>query len=75
MDEVPQYSPPLGGRGCLCQMHLLGRSGQQVLEGYLGHKKQAPLLGPPCDPRYTPTVGSQEGGVYYWRGTPAALPG
>ena len=29
------------------------------LQGYLAHKKQPHPLGPPYDPRYSPTVGSQ----------------
>ena len=28
------------------------------MQGYLAHKKQPPPLGPPYDPRYSPTVGS-----------------
>ena len=36
-----------------------------TLQGYLAHKKQPPPLGPPHDPRYSPTVGSWVGGVSY----------
>ena len=32
------------------------------LQGYLAHKKQLPTLGPPYDPRHSPTVGSYGGG-------------
>ena len=31
------------------------------LQGYLAHKKDPPSLGPPQDPRFSPTVGSYEG--------------
>ena len=44
-------------------------SGLRV-QGYLAHKKQPPLLGPPWDPRYSPTVGSWWIAVSYERGTP-----
>ena len=40
------------------------------LQGYLAHEKTLTPLGPPYDPRYSPTVGSWEGGVFDWRGTP-----
>jgi hypothetical protein len=40
------------------------------IQGYPAHKKQPPPLGPPYDPRYSPTGGSWEGGVSYDRGTP-----
>ena len=46
--------------------------GQRRLQGYLAHKEQPPPLGPPSDPRYSPTLSSQEGGVSYERGTPVA---
>ena len=36
-------------------------------------EKQPPPLGPPYDPRYSPIVGSQEGGVSYERGAPVGL--
>ena len=39
------------------------------VQGYLAHKKYAPLL----SPRDSPTVGSQEGAVSYERGTPVGL--
>ena len=42
-----------------------------AVQGYLAHKKQPPLLGPLYDPRYSPTVGSQEEGVSYERGISA----
>jgi len=32
--------------------------GSYHLQGCLAHKKQPPPLGPPKDPRYSPTVGS-----------------
>ena len=41
-------------------------------QGYLAHKKPPPSLGPLTDPRYSPTVGSWEGGVSYERSTPVA---
>ena len=34
------------------------------LQGYLAHKKQPHLLGPPYDSRYSPTVESYEGGCF-----------
>ena len=40
------------------------------LQGYLAQKKQPRLLGPPDDPRYSPTVGSWQGGVSCEQGTP-----
>ena len=40
------------------------------VHGCLAHKKQPLPLGPPYDPRYSPTVGFQEGCVSYARGTP-----
>ena len=39
-------------------------------QGYLAHEKVPSPLGPPLDPRYSPTAGSQEGGVSYARSTP-----
>ena len=39
------------------------------IQGYLAHKKQRPSLGPPYDLRYSPTVGSWEGGVSCDSGT------
>ena len=44
--------------------------GSCPLQRYLAHKKEPPSLGPPYDPRYSPTVGSWEGGVSYGRGAP-----
>ena len=35
------------------------------LQGNLAHARQPPPLGPPYDPRYSPTVGSREGSVSY----------
>ena len=35
------------------QLYMFGDS-----QGYLAHKKLPPPLGPPYDPRYSPTVGS-----------------
>jgi hypothetical protein len=49
------------------------RADTQHLQGCLAHKKQTPPLGPTYDHRYSPTVGSWEGGVSYERGTPAHL--
>ena len=40
------------------------------VQGYLAHKKQPPSLGPPKDPRYSPTVGFYGGGGSYERDTP-----
>ena len=40
------------------------------LQGYLAHKKQRLPLGPPYDPRHSPTAGSQGGVVSYERDTP-----
>ena len=40
------------------------------IQGYLAHKKQPAPLGPPQFPRYSPTVGSWEGGGSYKQGTP-----
>jgi len=37
--------------------HLGGSKVDIQVQGYLAHKKQHPLLGPPQDPRYSPTVG------------------
>ena len=51
-----------GGRGeggvrqrQLLRLHLRTR---EYLQGYLAHKKQPHLLGPPWGPRHRPTVGS-----------------
>ena len=43
------------------------------MQGYLAHRKQPPPLGPPWDPRCSPTVGSWEGCVSYERGTPVTF--
>ena len=43
---------------------------QAALQGYLAHKKQPPPLGPPYDPRHSPTVGSVGEAVYFERSTP-----
>jgi hypothetical protein len=40
------------------------------IQGYLAHKKQTTLPGPPKDPRHRPTVGSWGGALSYERGTP-----
>ena len=45
-------------------------SGRWPVQGYLAHKKHPTSLGPPYDPRHSPTVGSYEGAVSYERGTP-----
>ena len=42
-------------------------------QGYLAHKKQPPPLGPPLDPRYSPTVGFYEEVISYERGTPVGV--
>jgi len=39
----------------------------------LAHRKQSPPLGPPCDPRHSPSVGSWEEGVSHQRGTLVSL--
>ena len=49
------------------------RSGEQGLQGYFAHKKQPPSLGPPQDPKYSPAVGSWEGGVSHGRGIPVGF--
>jgi hypothetical protein len=41
-----------------------------ALQGSPAPKKQPPPLGPPQDPRKSPTVGSQDGNVSDGRGTP-----
>ena len=40
------------------------------LQGCLAHKKQTPLLGPPQDPRHSPTVGAWRGADSYEPGIP-----
>ena len=40
------------------------------LQGYLAHKKTLTPIGPRQGPMYSPTVGSEEGGVSYERGAP-----
>ena len=52
-------------------MHRLQHgSMRQGTQGYLARNKQHPPPGPPYDPRCSPTVGSQEGGVSCEQGTP-----
>ena len=48
---------PLAGRGAPARDPGLGPL-RPTVQGYLAHKKQPPPLGPPYDPRYSPTVGS-----------------
>ena len=38
--------------------HSTRYTDRATVQGYLAHKKQPPPLGPPCDLRYSPTVGS-----------------
>jgi hypothetical protein len=42
------------------------------VRGCLAHKKQPPPLGPQEDPKYSPAVGFQEGGVSQERGSRVA---
>jgi hypothetical protein len=51
------------GQGYLLEVRV-------CIQGYLAKKKQPPPLGPPQDPGYSPTEGSQGGGISYERGTP-----
>ena len=50
-------------RACVCP-----RCGG--VQGYLAHKKVLTPLGPPQEPRHSPTVVSEGGAVSYARGTP-----
>ena len=43
------------------------------VQGYLAHKKEPPPLGPPYDPRYRPTEGSQGGAFSYEEGVPVEV--
>ena len=45
-------------------------AGLLALQGYLAHKKQPHLLGPPKGPRHRPTAKSYGGAVSYEEGTP-----
>ena len=47
--------------------------GQYGLQGYLAHEKKPTPLGPPYDPRCSPTVGSWEGGVFDGADRPTGL--
>ena len=51
---------------------VLTRGLAQSLQGYLAHKKAPTPLGPPWDPRPSPTAGSWGGAVSYERGTPVS---
>ena len=46
---------------------------EKRLQGYLAHKKATTPLGPPQDPRHSPSVGSEGVAVSYERGTPVLV--
>ena len=48
-----------------------GMPPQKASQGYFAYKKTPTPLGPPQDPRHTPSVGSSAGAFSYERGTPA----